>query len=107
MKVLLTEYRLSSIVMLLVVQAHLFMKSLLTGLFSVVLGLGGMFYNDSDKIHEGGFFQNYSIVVWIVITLQGLGGLVIAAVIKYAPFDRLISPFGRLVGPLYRLIGPI
>jgi UDP-sugar transporter A1/2/3 len=39
------------------------------------------------------FFQEYSQVVWIVITLQGLGGLVVAAVIKYA--DNILKSFAN------------
>jgi UDP-sugar transporter A1/2/3 len=40
---------------------------------------------------ERGFFQGYSPVVALVICLQALGGLVVAAVIKYA--DNILKGF--------------
>jgi solute carrier family 35 (UDP-sugar transporter), member A1/2/3 len=49
-------------------------------------------YNDYAVVSEDGFFQNYNMMVWVVIALQGLGGLVIAAVIKYA--DNILKSFG-------------
>lgn len=60
------------------------LRNIQLALFSIVLGMGGCLYNDGDRIFQGGFFQGYKGVVWIVVLLQGLGGLVIAAVIKYA-----------------------
>ena len=33
---------------------------------------------------KDGFFQGYDSLTWTVVCLQGLGGLIIAAVIKYA-----------------------
>merc|ERR1711937_723650 len=67
------------------------MRNVQLGLFSVVLGMIGVIYNDRTAVSEGGFFQNYNSMVWVVITLQGLGGLVIAAVIKYA--DNILKSF--------------
>merc|ERR1719181_1556109 len=67
------------------------MRNVQLGLFSVVLGMIGVIYNDRAAVSEGGFFQNYNSMVWVVITLQGLGGLVIAAVIKYA--DNILKSF--------------
>jgi UDP-sugar transporter A1/2/3 len=38
-----------------------------------------------------GFFQGYNGLTWVVIALQAFGGLVIAAVIKYA--DNILKSF--------------
>jgi len=72
-------------------KVSVWMRNIQLGLFSIVLGMGGVVYNDLALVQEGGFFQNYNKTVWMVITLQGLGGLVIAAVIKYA--DNILKSF--------------
>jgi UDP-sugar transporter A1/2/3 len=73
-------------------KCSVWMRNIQLGLFSTVLGLGGVIYNDYGVVSAGGFFQNYNSMVWVVIALQGLGGLVIAAVIKYA--DNILKSFG-------------
>merc|ERR1712187_519108 len=45
------------------------------------------------KIRENGFMQGYSSLVWGVIFLQAVGGLVVAAVLKYA--DNILKCFGN------------
>ncbi|CAK0799810.1 unnamed protein product [Prorocentrum cordatum] len=50
-------------------------------------------YEDGAKIREGGFLQGYNRLVWGVILLQAVGGLVVAAVLKYA--DNLLKCFGN------------
>merc|ERR1712023_46879 len=45
------------------------------------------------KIRENGFMQGYSGLVWGVILLQAVGGLVVAAVLKYA--DNILKCFGN------------
>jgi len=73
-------------------KVSVWMRNVQLGLFSVVLGMGGVVYNDWEQVNTGGgFFQNYNKTVWTVIALQGLGGLVIAAVIKYA--DNILKSF--------------
>ena len=67
------------------------LRNIQLALFSIVLGAAGCFWNDGDRIAEGGFFQGYTNIVLVVVTLQGLGGLVIATVIKYA--DNIMKSF--------------
>lgn len=63
------------------------------GLFSAVLGLAGVLFNDGSKVASGGFFQYYNGMTWMVIFLQAFGGLVVAAVIKYA--DNILKTFAN------------
>lgn len=63
------------------------------GLFSALLGLGGVVFNDYARVSEGGFFQFYNGMTWTVIALQAFGGLVVAAVIKYA--DNILKTFAN------------
>lgn len=41
-----------------------------TGAFGVVFGLIAVFVNDGNQISNGGFFQGYNSMTWMVISLQ-------------------------------------
>ncbi|KAA0714165.1 UDP-N-acetylglucosamine transporter [Triplophysa tibetana] len=67
------------------------LKETKQSMFGLVFGLFGMFAYDGARVQEHGMFQGYNMVTWIVVALQALGGLVIAAVIKYA--DNILKGF--------------
>jgi UDP-sugar transporter A1/2/3 len=60
---------------------------------STVVSLIATVLKDSDAIRSHGFFQGYYYLVWIVVSLQAVGGLVIASVMKYA--DNILKCFGN------------
>jgi len=62
-------------------------------LISVLVALAGALSRDGARIASGGFFQGYSCLVWVVISLQAGGGLVIGSVMKYA--DNILKCFGN------------
>lgn len=66
-------------------------RNIQLGLFGLVFGLIGMLSYDGEKVRESGMFQGYNTLTWVVVALQALGGLVIAAVIKYA--DNILKGF--------------
>ncbi|XP_041752878.1 UDP-N-acetylglucosamine transporter-like isoform X2 [Coregonus clupeaformis] len=66
-------------------------RNLQLGLFGLVFGLMGVFVYDGERVRESGVFQGYNSITWTVVALQALGGLVIAAVIKYA--DNILKGF--------------
>ncbi|XP_068098742.1 UDP-N-acetylglucosamine transporter isoform X3 [Hyperolius riggenbachi] len=66
-------------------------RNIQLGFFGGIFGLIGVFVYDGDSVSKGGFFQGYSNITWTVVVLQALGGLVIAAVIKYA--DNILKGF--------------
>ncbi|KAK1786561.1 hypothetical protein P4O66_003012 [Electrophorus voltai] len=66
-----------------------------TGLFGLAFGLTGVFAYDGDRVLTDGFLQGYNSITWIVVLLQALGGLVIAAVIKYA--DNILKGFATSI----------
>ncbi|XP_048844938.1 solute carrier family 35 member A3b isoform X1 [Brienomyrus brachyistius] len=66
-------------------------RNIQLGLFGLVFGLMGMFVYDGERVKESGMFQGYNKITWTVVALQALGGLVIAAVIKYA--DNILKGF--------------
>ncbi|XP_078074339.1 UDP-N-acetylglucosamine transporter-like isoform X1 [Mustelus asterias] len=66
-------------------------RNIQLGLFGSIFGLMGVYVYDGQRVGENGFFQGYNKFTWIVVILQALGGLVIAAVIKYA--DNILKGF--------------
>ncbi|KAL3785073.1 hypothetical protein HJC23_001451 [Cyclotella cryptica] len=63
--------------------------------FALVIALITAFVKDHAAILQNGFFQGYSPLVVLVITLEAGGGLVVAAVIKYA--DNILKSFATAV----------
>ncbi|CDI78249.1 UDP-N-acetylglucosamine transporter, putative [Eimeria acervulina] len=70
--------------------------------YGVVAGLIGAFWNDGDAIYEKGFFQGYTGMTIAAILLQALGGLVVAAVLKYA--DNILKCFGNALSIVFSCI---
>ncbi|XP_018583668.1 UDP-N-acetylglucosamine transporter-like isoform X2 [Scleropages formosus] len=66
-------------------------RNIQLGVFGLVFGLMGVFVYDGNRVREYGMFQGYNHLTWTVVALQALGGLVIAAVIKYA--DNILKGF--------------
>ncbi|KAM7054348.1 UDP-N-acetylglucosamine transporter isoform 2-T5 [Molossus nigricans] len=66
-------------------------RNIQLGFFGSIFGLMGVYIYDGELVSKNGFFQGYNRLTWIVVALQALGGLVIAAVIKYA--DNILKGF--------------
>merc|ERR1712107_914525 len=75
--------------------ASIWMRNIQLALFGCMLALIGTWLQDGALIREHGFLQGYSALVWGVIVLQAIGGLVVAAVLKYA--DNILKCFGNAV----------
>merc|ERR1712190_145793 len=73
--------------------ASIWLRNIQLGSIGAVLALLGCFVQDGAQIREYGFMQGYSSMVWAVILLQAVGGLVVAAVLKYA--DNILKCFGN------------
>lgn len=73
--------------------SSIWMRNIQLAFFGGLLSLVGCFVQDGEKIQEKGFMQGYSLLVWAVIFLQAVGGLVVAAVLKYA--DNILKCFGN------------
>merc|ERR1711971_184632 len=73
--------------------ASIWLRNIQLAMFGCLAGLMGCLYQDGAAIFEGGFLQGYSSLVWGVIMLQAVGGLVVAAVMKYA--DNILKCFGN------------
>lgn len=77
-------------------KTQLWIRNIQLSLFSVILGcvfvLG---LQDGRAILDDGFFQNYSILTWIVILIQAGGGLIVALVVRYA--DNILKGFATSI----------
>jgi len=75
--------------------ASIWLRNIQLAFFGAVVGFGGAMVQDGNKIIADGFLQGYNGLVWTVIMLQAVGGLVVAAVLKYA--DNILKCFGNAV----------
>eukprot|EP00121_Abeoforma_whisleri_P004801 Awhi_evm1s4344 len=51
--------------------------------------------NDREAVLADGFFQGYSSLVWLTLTVNSCGGLIIAVVVKYA--DNIMKGFATSI----------
>merc|ERR1719263_689073 len=55
-----------------------------------------MYINDWNQIREFGIMQGFdNVVVWLVVLLIGVGGLLVAATMKYA--DNIVKCFATAI----------
>eukprot|EP00437_Effrenium_voratum_P034990 CAMPEP_0181487050 /NCGR_PEP_ID=MMETSP1110-20121109/47590_1 /TAXON_ID=174948 /ORGANISM="Symbiodinium sp., Strain CCMP421" /LENGTH=340 /DNA_ID=CAMNT_0023613487 /DNA_START=20 /DNA_END=1042 /DNA_ORIENTATION=- len=73
--------------------SSIWMRNIQLAFFGGILAFLGCFMQDGQQIQQNGFMQGYSSLVWAVIALQAVGGLVVAAVLKYA--DNILKCFGN------------
>ncbi|KAL2097750.1 hypothetical protein ACEWY4_006957 [Coilia grayii] len=66
-------------------------RNIQLGLFGLIFGLMVVFVNDGETVRESSMFQGYNGLTWTVVLLQAFGGLVVAAVMKYA--DNILKGF--------------
>lgn len=71
--------------------ASIWIRNVQLGFFGAVMALFGAFSADGARIREGGFTQGYSVRVLAVIAMNACGGLLCAAVLKYA--DNILRCF--------------
>ncbi|CAL8068846.1 unnamed protein product [Calicophoron daubneyi] len=63
--------------------------------YGITAGLVTVYLKDGTNVAERGFFFGYDWVVWSAILIQSLGGLLIAATIRYA--DNILKGFAPSV----------
>jgi UDP-sugar transporter A1/2/3 len=77
-------------------QIQLWIRNIQLSLFSVILGLIFVVgLQDGVGIMQDGFFQNYSMMTWIVILIQAGGGLIVGLVVRYA--DNILKGFATSI----------
>ncbi|KAF9364641.1 hypothetical protein BGX34_000877 [Mortierella sp. NVP85] len=71
-------------------EADMWIRNIQLCISGSLFSLLAMFY-DRQKIFEGGLLQGYTLMTWIVVANQALGGLLVAIVVKYA--DNILKGF--------------
>jgi len=78
-------------------QTSIVIRNLQLGIFSLVFASLAVIWNDLEGVlnNKGGFFQGYTWAVWTVVSIQAVGGLVVAVAVKYA--DNILKVFATSV----------
>ncbi|KAF9410585.1 hypothetical protein BGZ94_001597 [Podila epigama] len=71
-------------------EADMWVRNIQLGITGALFSFVAMFF-DRERIYEGGLLQGYSLMTWIVVANQALGGLLVAIVVKYA--DNILKGF--------------
>ncbi|PFH36849.1 UDP-galactose transporter subfamily protein [Besnoitia besnoiti] len=74
-------------------RVSIWVRNIQLALYGTALAVLGAYWHDGDRIRNGGFFQGYTGFAWGAVLLQALGGLIVAAVLKYA--DNILKCFGN------------
>lgn len=69
----------------------IWVRNIQLGCFGTLFGLMAVFIYDGEHVRQHGMLQGFNKITWIVVSLQALGGLVVAVVIKYA--DNILKGF--------------
>jgi UDP-sugar transporter A1/2/3 len=69
----------------------LWLRNVQMGLPSVIIAFITVYATDAAAVAERGFLGGYSPLVWTVVTVQAVGGLIVAVVVKYA--DNVLKVF--------------
>lgn len=69
----------------------LWIRNIQMGLPSIIIALATVYLEDRDQVYTKGFFVGYNRIVWSVVTIQAIGGLIVAVVVKFA--DNVLKVF--------------
>lgn len=72
-------------------KTSIWLRNIQLGIYGTIIGLVGMRIKDGDKVDDKGMLFGYTALVWIVISMQAFGGLLVAVVVKYA--DNILKGF--------------
>ncbi|KAG2225501.1 hypothetical protein INT45_010328 [Circinella minor] len=75
----------------------MWMRNIQLGISAFMFSFIAMVTSDFQTIwkNDGGFFQGYTLLTWLVISNQALGGLLVATVVKHA--DNILKNFATSV----------
>lgn len=76
-------------------EMSIWMRNIQLALSGCLFAIGAALMQDYKAIWENGFNQGYSLLVWAVIVVHAVGGLIVAACMKYA--DNILKCFGNAV----------
>lgn len=78
--------------------ASLWLRNIQLGFFAAPLAAFGVFAGDRSTVAQSGLLAGFDGVVWTVVVLNGVGGLLVAATMKYA--DNIAKCFAAALAIL-------
>lgn len=72
-------------------RTSLWIRNVQMGLPSTIIAYLTVYFKDSAAVSEHGFWAGYNKIVWTVVTVQAVGGLIVAVVVRYA--DNVLKVF--------------
>jgi len=72
-------------------QTSLWLRNVQMGIPSIIVAFITVYAKDAKAVSEQGFLGGYTSLVWTVVTVQAVGGLIVAVVVKYA--DNVLKVF--------------
>lgn len=81
------------------------LRNIQLSVYGIVASIIQAFFQEKNIIVNQGFFFGYDRYVWIVILLQSLGGLLVAAAMRYA--DNILKTFATSVAIVLTLVASV
>lgn len=72
-------------------RTSLWIRNVQMGLPSTIIAYLTVYFKDAKAVQEQGFLGGYTNIVWTVVTVQAVGGLIVAVVVRYA--DNVLKVF--------------
>lgn len=72
-------------------RTSLWIRNVQMGLPSTLIAYLTVYLKDAQALAEQGFLGGYTNIVWTVVTVQAVGGLIVAVVVRYA--DNVLKVF--------------
>ena len=72
-------------------KTSLWLRNVQMGIPSVLIAFVTIYVMDAEAVSQQGFLGGYTSLVWAVVTVQAVGGLIVAVVVKYA--DNVLKVF--------------
>ena len=72
-------------------RTSLWVRNVQMGLPSILIAYVTVYFKDGVAVQTQGFLGGYTSIVWTVVTVQAVGGLIVATVVKYA--DNVLKVF--------------
>ena len=85
--------------------ASVWLRNVQLGMFGSITALIGMLLKDGALIHNKGLLFGYNALVWVVVSQQAVGGLIVAVVVKYA--DNILKGFATSLSIILSCIASV
>lgn len=86
-------------------EVSVWLRNTQLSMFAIPMALLTCYLSDGDTVMNKGFLHAYTHLVWIIVILQGFGGLVVAVVVKYA--DNILKGFATSFAIVFSAVASV